>query len=188
MIWDTAGQEKYRSLAPMYYRGARCAIVAYDITKAVSFDCLQSWVDELRRNGPEDILVALVGNKCDLQDRRAVEQHTAEATAEEIGAVYYETSAATGKNVEEVFAALARAVMEEDLELEREQAAMEGQAGGGPGGSGAGPGPTAGPGGDDGYGGRDGASRQDAARDRVDLSKGGDGAGSGGSGGGGCAC
>jgi len=40
LIWDTAGQEKYRSLAPMYYRGARCAIVAYDITKAVSFDCL----------------------------------------------------------------------------------------------------------------------------------------------------
>jgi Ras-related protein Rab-22 len=99
-IWDTAGQEKYHSLArtfpsflalllcfrgiyvhksvidlfvlcvAMYYRGAAAAIVVYDITRASSFKTLRNWVDELRNQGPKDIALAIAGNKADLADRR----------------------------------------------------------------------------------------------------------------------
>lgn len=69
-IWDTAGQEKYHSLAPMYYRGAAAAIVAYDITRRSSFETLKLWVNELRELGPEHIVIAVCGNKTDLEDKR----------------------------------------------------------------------------------------------------------------------
>jgi hypothetical protein len=69
-IWDTAGQEKYHSLAPMYYRGAAAAIIVYDITRASSFQTLKNWVRELQQLGPENIVIAVCGNKSDLEDKR----------------------------------------------------------------------------------------------------------------------
>lgn len=69
-IWDTAGQEKYHSLAPMYYRGAAAAILVYDITRAASFKTLQSWVEELQSKGPKEIALAIAGNKADLETQR----------------------------------------------------------------------------------------------------------------------
>jgi Ras-related protein Rab-22 len=69
-IWDTAGQEKYHSLAPMYYRGAAAAIIVYDITRASSFGTLKAWVRELQQLGPENIVIAVCGNKSDLEDKR----------------------------------------------------------------------------------------------------------------------
>lgn len=69
-IWDTAGQEKYHSLAPMYYRGAAAAIVVYDITRQNTFKTLKNWIEELRSQGPKDIAIAIAGNKADLEDQR----------------------------------------------------------------------------------------------------------------------
>lgn len=69
-IWDTAGQEKYHSLAPMYYRGAGAAIVVYDITKMHSFRTLKEWINELQAQGPQDIAIAIAGNKRDLDSQR----------------------------------------------------------------------------------------------------------------------
>lgn len=69
-IWDTAGQEKYHSLAPMYYRGAGAAIVVYDITKMHSFRTLKEWINELQTQGPQDIAIAIAGNKRDLESQR----------------------------------------------------------------------------------------------------------------------
>ena len=69
-IWDTAGQEKYHSLAPMYYRGAGAAIVVYDITKMHSFRTLKEWINELQAQGPQDIAIAIAGNKRDLEPQR----------------------------------------------------------------------------------------------------------------------
>ena len=63
-IWDTAGQEKYHSLAPMYYRGAAAAILVYDMTKKSSFEKLQKWVDELKERGPDGIVLCVAANKC----------------------------------------------------------------------------------------------------------------------------
>uniref|UniRef100_A0A0B7AHV1 Uncharacterized protein n=1 Tax=Arion vulgaris TaxID=1028688 RepID=A0A0B7AHV1_9EUPU len=114
-IWDTAGQEKYRALAPMYYRGSAAAIIVYDVTRETSFQAVKSWVQELQRHGPSRIVIAIAGNKCDLEDLREVREKDAQEYAREIGAVFCETSAMTAVNVAELFEAIARLLPPEDL-------------------------------------------------------------------------
>ena len=106
-IWDTAGQERYRSLAPMYYRGAAAAIVVFDLTSQESFSGAKSWVKELQRRGDANVVIALAGNKLDVEGR-VVEKEEAAAFAEENGIIYMETSAKTAQNVRELFLAVAR--------------------------------------------------------------------------------
>jgi Ras-related protein Rab-5C len=103
-IWDTAGQERYKSLAPMYYRGAAAAVIVYDITSKESFDAAKSWVVELQST---DTLIALAGNKADLDASRLIEYETAQAYAEDMGILFMETSAKTGQNVQELFQEIA---------------------------------------------------------------------------------
>lgn len=113
-IWDTAGQEKYHSLAPMYYRGAAVAIVVYDITRKSSFTTLQMWIKELRQLGPEDIVIVIAANKCDLDDQREVETETAKIYAKSVeqaggsGALFFETSAKEDTNVAQMFSELSK--------------------------------------------------------------------------------
>jgi Ras-related protein Rab-22 len=107
-IWDTAGQEKYHSLAPMYYRGAAAAIIVYDITRAASFQTLKNWVRELQQLGPENIVLAVCGNKSDLEEKREVSTAEAKAYAAEIGALFLESSAKLNKNVADVFTDISR--------------------------------------------------------------------------------
>ncbi|XP_011024389.1 PREDICTED: ras-related protein RABF1 isoform X4 [Populus euphratica] len=71
-IWDTAGQERYAALAPLYYRGAAVAVIVYDITSPETFNKAQYWVKELKKHGSPDIVMALVGNKADLHEKREV--------------------------------------------------------------------------------------------------------------------
>ena len=102
-IWDTAGQERYRSLAPMYYRGAGAAIVVYDITNRDSFNGAKSWVKELQRRGDPNVVIALAGNKCDLEDNRQISREEAEEYAVENNLLFMETSAKMALNVREIF-------------------------------------------------------------------------------------
>uniref|UniRef100_A0AAV1TT28 Uncharacterized protein n=1 Tax=Peronospora matthiolae TaxID=2874970 RepID=A0AAV1TT28_9STRA len=109
-IWDTAGQEKYHSLAPMYYRGAAAAIVVYDITRKQSLTTLKNWVKELKQLGPDNIVIAIAGNKSDLEEKREVPASQARAYAEEIGALFIETSAKEDTNVSDLFIQISQAL------------------------------------------------------------------------------
>ena len=107
-IWDTAGQERYKSLAPMYYRGAAAAIVVYDITNYDSFLRAKQWVKELQRQGNTNIVIALTGNKQDLEDKRKVDPSEAQAYSDDNGILFKETSAKTSHNVGELFVDIAK--------------------------------------------------------------------------------
>lgn len=109
-IWDTAGQERYRALAPMYYRGAGAAIIVYDITSQESFHAVKSWVKELQLHGPSHIVLAIAGNKCDLEDHREVTKAVGKSYSESIGAAYVETSALTAINISELFIAISKLI------------------------------------------------------------------------------
>ena len=112
-IWDTAGQEKYKALAPMYYRGAAAAVVVYDITEETSFESVKRWIKELRQMGPQDIVFAIAGNKKDLTDQREVSTETGQNFADEIGAIFAECSALTAENIDEIFTEIGKNLPQE---------------------------------------------------------------------------
>mmetsp|Transcript_11718 Transcript_11718/g.30628 ORF Transcript_11718/g.30628 Transcript_11718/m.30628 type:complete len:196 (-) Transcript_11718:371-958(-) len=119
-IWDTAGQERYRSLAPMYYRGAAAAIVVYDITNKDSFNGAKSWVKELQRRGDPNAVIALAGNKADLQSKRKIDYQEAQQYAEENGIMHIETSAKNDTNVKSLFHEIAQKLPSQAPQSDRE--------------------------------------------------------------------
>ncbi|CAN6279021.1 unnamed protein product, partial [Urochloa humidicola] len=102
-IWDTAGQESFRSITRSYYRGAAGALLVYDITRRETFNHLASWLEDARQHANANMTVMLIGNKCDLSHRRAVSYEEGEQFAKEHGLVFMEASAKTAQNVEEAF-------------------------------------------------------------------------------------
>eukprot|EP00766_Chilomastix_caulleryi_P001951 gnl/Chilomastix_caulleri/2924.p1 GENE.gnl/Chilomastix_caulleri/2924~~gnl/Chilomastix_caulleri/2924.p1 ORF type:complete len:193 (+),score=57.57 gnl/Chilomastix_caulleri/2924:112-690(+) len=106
-IWDTAGQEKYRALAPMYYRMSQGAIIVYDITKTHSFEEAKEWMREVREANDPSLPIILVGNKKDLETQREVQFKVGNEFAAGAGCKFFETSAKTGECVKDVFEYLA---------------------------------------------------------------------------------
>jgi small GTP-binding protein len=113
-IWDTAGQEKYRAMTPMYYRGAQAAMVVYSITDESSFDAIDSWVDSMRQNAEPEVILFLCGNKVDLADARSVSTEAGREKAKRIGAHFAEVSAKTGEGVGDMFAEIPVSYLESD--------------------------------------------------------------------------
>lgn len=109
-IWDTAGQESFRSITRSYYRGAAGALLVYDITRRETFDHLASWLEDARQHANPSMSIMLIGNKADLAHRRAVSTEEGEAFAKEHGLVFLETSAKTALNVEAAFINTARQI------------------------------------------------------------------------------
>ncbi|KAI7982143.1 Ras-related protein RABF1 [Camellia lanceoleosa] len=102
-IWDTAGQESILILAPLYYRGAAVSVIVYDITNPDSFNKAQYWVKEQQKYGSPDIVMALVGNKVDLQEQREIPVQNGADFAEKNGMFFIETSAKTADNINQLF-------------------------------------------------------------------------------------
>uniref|UniRef100_A0A7S3JSL2 Uncharacterized protein n=1 Tax=Aureoumbra lagunensis TaxID=44058 RepID=A0A7S3JSL2_9STRA len=102
-IWDTAGQESFRSITRSYYRGAAGALLVYDITRRETFKHLTRWLEEARQNSNSNMVVMLIGNKADLEHRRAVSVDEGERFARDHGLIFMETSAKTAMNVERAF-------------------------------------------------------------------------------------
>ena len=102
-IWDTAGQENFRSITRAYYKNSVCAMVVYDITSLDSFHHVQNWIEDIRNQSPKTVLIILIGNKIDLEEKRAVSYDEGSEFAIRNGIIFAETSAKTGDGIEEIF-------------------------------------------------------------------------------------
>ncbi|WFD31115.1 GTPase Ryh1 [Malassezia sp. CBS 17886] len=108
-LWDTAGQERFRSLIPSYIRDSSVAIVVYDVTSRDSFKATSKWVEDVRAERGNDVIIALVGNKTDLGDKREVSTEEGEQRAKEYNdLMFVETSAKAGHNVKALFKKIAQ--------------------------------------------------------------------------------
>lgn len=103
-IWDTAGQEKYRSLTKFFYKDAAIAVLVYDITRRDSFEEVKNyWYEQLKTCGEKNIVIGLAGNKCDMFDKEAVTEEEAKNFANEIGAQFQLTSAFKNMGIDDLF-------------------------------------------------------------------------------------
>ena len=109
-IWDTAGQESFRSITRSYYRGAAGALLVYDICRRETFLHLTSWLEDARQHASPNMTIMLIGNKSDLDHMRAVSYEEGQDFAREHGMVFLETSARTAQNVEDAFVRTAAAI------------------------------------------------------------------------------
>ncbi|KAA8909868.1 ras family-domain-containing protein [Sphaerosporella brunnea] len=109
-LWDTAGQERFRSLIPSYIRDSSVAVVVYDICNRTSFTNTAKWVDDVRGERGNDVIIVLVGNKTDLGDKRVVTTDEGEKKAKEFRVMFIETSAKAGHNVKPLFKKIAQAL------------------------------------------------------------------------------
>jgi Ras-related protein Rab-4B len=110
-IWDTAGGERFSSLGPIYYRGARGAVIVYDVTSRESFEGLEKWIESVKEIA-RDVVIFIVGNKKDLEKERQVSYKEASKYAEQNDYDFYETSALSGDGVEDVFMKMATKLVE----------------------------------------------------------------------------
>eukprot|EP00753_Platysulcus_tardus_P019369 PLAT7105.1.p2 GENE.PLAT7105.1~~PLAT7105.1.p2 ORF type:complete len:197 (-),score=85.91 PLAT7105.1:134-724(-) len=102
-LWDTGGEERYRAMTRLYYNGAAAGMLVYDVTSPPSFHHLQEWVDDFREYCP-DAEIAILGNKCDLEDRRTVKQEeVADFARRNNLTLLFDTSAKAGMGVEDAF-------------------------------------------------------------------------------------
>ena len=120
-LWDTAGQERFRSLIPSYIRDSSVAVVVYDITSQKSFQQTRKWVDDVRGERGNDVIIVLVGNKTDLGEKREVTAQQGEEEARKHDLMFIETSAKVGHNVKALFKRIAQALP--GMEGEGQQAA-----------------------------------------------------------------
>uniref|UniRef100_A0A6B2LKG2 Uncharacterized protein n=1 Tax=Arcella intermedia TaxID=1963864 RepID=A0A6B2LKG2_9EUKA len=102
-IWDTAGQEKFRSITRSYYRGAAGALLVYDITRRETFEHLSTWLEDCLKYSNGNIVITVIGNKCDLEGNRQVTREEGEEFARKYNLLFLETSAKTAENVDEAF-------------------------------------------------------------------------------------
>eukprot|EP00929_Paragymnodinium_shiwhaense_P118508 TRINITY_DN9041_c0_g1_i1.p1 TRINITY_DN9041_c0_g1~~TRINITY_DN9041_c0_g1_i1.p1 ORF type:complete len:269 (+),score=41.16 TRINITY_DN9041_c0_g1_i1:113-919(+) len=113
--WDTAGQDRFRSIVRSYYRGAAGALLVYDITRRDSFEHVTQWLEEARSSADPELVITLVGNKNDRPSDRQVSYEEGHAFAVNNGLHFLETSAVTGYMVDEAFTVTAQMVYRKNI-------------------------------------------------------------------------
>ena len=102
-IWDTAGQENYKSITRGYYKSSACAFIVYDITNLKTFKNINNWIKDCVNLAPKNILLVLIGNKSDLEENREVDYDLGKNLADENNMIFFETSALSGNNIINAF-------------------------------------------------------------------------------------
>ena len=102
-IWDTAGQDRFRSITKNYYKGSHGIILIYDVTSLKTFENVKSWVSQIHEEISDKVVIYLVGNKIDMDDERKVQTEEGQKLAEELGVPFVETSAKSGVNIDNIF-------------------------------------------------------------------------------------
>ena len=124
-IWDTAGQERFKNITASYYRGGNGVLVVYDITDRDSFENLNSWLIEIEKNANKNVYKLLIGNKCDLEDKRKVTYQEGKDFATSNGMQFIETSAKNDTKVKDAFELLTQEIIKasitKDKSLERKE-------------------------------------------------------------------
>ena len=112
-LWDTAGQEKYRALAKVYYKSANAVVLVYDITSAESFKVMKEyWYEQVKEVDTENFIIAIAANKSDLYEERKVEDKEGEEFAQSIGAIFVPTSAKNESGATALFENIARKILD----------------------------------------------------------------------------
>ena len=117
-IWDFYSSEQFKRLPLGYYRNVLGIIIAYDITEIKSFEKLKNWINDIKMYAHKKVRLVLVGNKCDLSNRRITEEE-GKKLADELDAKFFETSAKTGYNVNEAYNFLIRDIFDNYKDFEK---------------------------------------------------------------------
>ena len=119
-LWDTAGQDRYRTIAKNYYKGSHGILLLYDVTKSSSFENIREWIKDIREEVYEKAIIFLIGNKIDKKDQIKIKTEDAEKLAEEFNIPFFEASAKSGENVDEIFKALYKKISEVYVDIQQE--------------------------------------------------------------------
>ena len=121
-IWDTAGQEKYKSLTKFFYKDAAATILVYDITQKDSFENMKNyWYEQLQEFGSKNIILGVAGNKCDMYDKEEVNEIEAKEFAEKIGAFFGITSAKNNTGINDLFMNAANKFVDPNYKINLEE-------------------------------------------------------------------
>ena len=131
-VWDTAGQEKYRALTKFFYKDAKVAILVYDITRYDTFKSIKEfWYEQVKENGPKNIVIGIAGNKCDLYEKEEVNENEAREFAASIGAIFALTSAQNNSGITELFRDVGNKYLDpnfqQQMQIENEEKNPEGK-------------------------------------------------------------
>ena len=111
-VWDTAGQDRFRSITKNYYKGAHGIILIYDVTENKSFENLKNWMNQIKEEVSNRVTIVLVGNKIDDEENRKITTEQGESMAKEFDIMFFECSAKTGENIDGIFNNLVKKVVE----------------------------------------------------------------------------
>ncbi|CAL2046350.1 unnamed protein product [Caenorhabditis brenneri] len=110
-VWDTAGQERFNTITKNFYHRADAVMLVYDITDVKSFENISKWMYNIDENAKDNIVKMLIGNKCDLKDKRVISRDRGEEMAREYGISFHETSAKSNTNIDASFDGIIREII-----------------------------------------------------------------------------